>query len=114
MYYELTKSQKKIARQIIDKGLEEHYKRGLTDIQDIIDKWREGKYENTKKAYMEMFQRVKKNDNNIANIYNNKGGSRWLEIIYMQLVDGVITMNDVKDLGEEVCMVIRRVNGELF
>jgi hypothetical protein len=35
MYYELTKSQKKKARIVIDKGLENHYERALSDVEAI-------------------------------------------------------------------------------
>jgi hypothetical protein len=112
MYYELTKSQKKIARRVMDKGLEAHYQRALADIETILDSWREGKFESTRDAYMEMYQRVKMHDKNIGGIYDDKSGSRWVEVMALQYADGTITMDDLKELGEEVCGVIRFLNGE--
>ncbi len=102
MYYELSKSQKKIARIVIDRGLENHYIRGLTDAEAILGKWRNGKFASTLEAYMKLFQRIKKNDIHIARIYNNKGGSRWVEVMADQLTDGVITIEDLRDFDEEV------------
>ena len=102
MYYQLTKSQKKIARIVMDKGLENHYKRGLSDVENICKKWRDGRFESTREAYMKLFQCVKRNDKNIARIYDEKGGSRWVEIMALQLADGAITIEDLRDFNEDV------------
>jgi hypothetical protein len=102
MYYELSKSQKKIARIVMDKGLENHYMKGLYDAESILQKWRSSKFENTREAYMKLFRSVKKNDENITRIYNDKGASRWVEVMADQLNEGVITFEDLKDFDEEV------------
>jgi hypothetical protein len=102
MYYQLSKSQKKIARIVIDKGLEKHYERGLSDVEAICRKWREGNFPDTREAYMNLFQCVKKNDSHIAKIYNDKGGTRWVEMMADQLADDVITIKDLKDFEEEI------------
>ena len=51
---------------------------------------------------MQLFQTVDRNDNNIARIYNDKGGSRWVELMVNQLIDGVITEKDLSDFDEEL------------
>jgi hypothetical protein len=51
---------------------------------------------------MKLFQCVKKNDKNIGRIYDDKGGSRWVEVMALQLADGVITIEDLMDFDEEV------------
>jgi hypothetical protein len=101
MYYELSKSQKKIARKVMDKGLDNHYKRGLSDVKTIIQKWEDAKLSN-QDAYMKLYQTVKKNDINIGRIYNDKGGSRWVEVMVNQLIDGVITVEDLSEFDEDV------------
>ena len=106
MYYILSKSQKKIARAVMDKGLENHYSRALTDVEKIIQKWHLGKFANTREAYMKLYQAVKRNDNNIGRIYNDKGGSRWVEVMTMQLKDGVITNEDLNEFDDEVRNII--------
>jgi hypothetical protein len=47
MYYKLSKSQKKIARIVMDKGLEAHYKRALSDVEVIVAKWHDGSFVST-------------------------------------------------------------------
>lgn len=102
MYYELSKSQKKIAQIIMDKGLENHYKRGLSDVKAIIQKWDSGKFATNKDAYVQLYQTVKKNDINIGRIYDDKGGSRWIELMADQLIDGVIKVEDLNEFEEDV------------
>jgi hypothetical protein len=106
MYFELSKSQKKTARMVMDKGLENHYTRALNDAEAIIQDWRQYKFTGTKEAYMKLYQCIEKNDNNIARIYNNKGGSRWCEVMADQLANGVITIDDLRDFDEEVRDII--------
>ena len=106
MYYELSKSQKKIARAVMDKGLDTHYRKALSEVESIIRKWNEGNFTSNREAYMKMFQRVKENDRNIGQIYDDKGGSRWVEVMANQLADGVISIEDLKDFEEEVLNTI--------
>jgi len=42
MPYELPKSQKKIARQIIEKGLQREYQNGIEKAEAVIEKWKSG------------------------------------------------------------------------
>jgi hypothetical protein len=102
MYYELSKSQKKIARAVMDKGLNTHYRKALSEIELIIKKWKEGNFTNNRETYMQLFQRVKENDRNIGQIYDDKGGSRWVEVMADQLAVGVISVEDLKDFDDEV------------
>lgn len=102
MYYELSKSQKKIARAVMDKGLNTHYRKALSEIELIIKKWKEGNFTNNRETYMLLFQRVKENDRNIGQIYDDKGGSRWVEVMADQLAVGVISVEDLKDFDDEV------------
>lgn len=102
MYYELSKSQKKIARKVMDKGLENHYLKGLREAGSILSDWQNGKFVNQKEAYMQLYKCIEKNDKHIAWLYNDKGGSRWVEIMAGQLADKVISISDIKDFDEEV------------
>lgn len=101
MYYQLTQAEKKVARRVMDKGLEEHYRRALASTESVIKKWRDGKFENTTEAYLKLYQTVKKNDKHIGLLYNDKGGSRWVEVMALQLRDKVIAIEDLSELGEE-------------
>jgi hypothetical protein len=102
MCYELSKSQKKIACTVMDKGLENHYLKGLKEAWSIILNWQNGAFSNHKEAYMELYKCIEKNDKHIAWLYNDKGGSRWVEVMAGQLADGVISISDLKDFQAEV------------
>jgi hypothetical protein len=102
MYYQLSKSQKKIARIVMDKGLDTHYYNALKDAESILSKWHGGAFKNNAEAYMNLFKSIEDNDNNIERIYDDKGGSRWVEVMAMQLANGVIGTDDLKDFDQEV------------
>lgn len=111
MYYELSKSQKKIARRVMDKGIDNHYHRALADVRDIIRNWEAGKIPTNHDAYMKLYQKVKKNDINIGKIYNDKGGSRWVEVMALQLADGAITVEDLGEFDERLRNIILVLGG---
>lgn len=102
MYYELSKSQKKIARPVMDKGLENHSFKGLREAESILLKWQNGAYNSHMEAYMELYKCIEKNDKHLTWLYNDKGGSRWVEVMAGQLADGVISISDLKDFQSEV------------
>ncbi len=110
MYYDLTKSQKKIARRVMDKGIENHYIRGLTGAENIIKKWRKSELSTTD-AYMQLYKSVQRIDKHIGRIYNGKGGSRWVEIMAIQLADGVISLDDLAEFEDDVREIIIRFSG---
>lgn len=112
MSYELSKSQKKIARKVMDKGIENHYVIGLTSAEEIIKDWRNNSI-SIKDAYMKLVQSIEKIDEDIAFRYNNKGGSRWVDVMAGQLADGVITIDDLNEFDQEVRDTIIRFS-ELF
>lgn len=111
MYYDLTKSQKKIARRVMDKGLDTDYQRGLQNAADIVERWQKGAL-NNRDAYMEIFKSINDTDDIIANRYNRKGGSRWVEVMADQLANDVITEEDISEFNEEVQNVIMIFSGK--
>jgi len=106
MYYQLSKSQKKIARIVMDKGLDKHYLKALEETESVLLKWKNGDFGNSREAYMDLYNCVECNDKNFADIYNDKGGSRWVEIMALQLSDGVISIDDLKEFDKEVADAI--------
>ncbi len=49
--YELTKTEKKVARAAIDKGLDAEFKEGLENFETIIQDWRQGEFASNKEVY---------------------------------------------------------------
>lgn len=98
---DLTKSQKKIARQVIEKGLQKEYIDGIIKLDNVISKWKVNVLTN-RDAWFELCKKLTKHDDHIADRYNNMGGSKYLYVIAGQLADGVISKDDLDDFDDEV------------
>jgi hypothetical protein len=107
MNFELNKSQKKIARQIIELGLNREYENGITKINSVIENWKLEKLDN-KKSYLEIYGKLIKHDKHIARRYNDMTGSKYLQIIIGQLADNVITFDEIGEFDDEVKEVIKK------
>ena len=98
--FELTKSEKKLARQIIEKGLQIEFKKGLEQQSEIIERWKSGNSE-TKDSYLKLYQSVTSYDKYIAKRYDDLRGSKYLFIIAAQLADGIITLEEIEKLSKD-------------
>lgn len=105
MYYELSKREKKIARQCIDKGLHIAYTEALEEAGLVISDWHSEKI-NTRDAYMRLYNVIKEHDYAIARRYNSLSGSRWLGVVAQLFAEKKITEDDISDLSEETRNVI--------
>ena len=98
---DLQKKDKKIARQIIEIGLQREYEKGLSSFDTIIRDWKEKKMGNTE-SYLLLYKRLTNFDKHIARSYNNMTGSKYFSIILNQLYNGIITQEDIKELSDEI------------
>ncbi|TVR79388.1 MAG: hypothetical protein EA412_06600 [Chitinophagaceae bacterium] len=101
MYFELPKSQKKIARQVIEKGLQKEFVNGLKKVDGLIEKWKSDKLDN-REAYHKVYAAINEHDKHIGRRYDYMSGSKYLLILAAQLADNVITINDLKDFNDDV------------
>lgn len=97
---DLSKSDCKAARTIIEKGLLIEYANGLQEFDEIIQNWKATKSDN-RDAYMALYDSVKKCDKHIARRYDNMKGSTYLRIIAAQMLDNVIDEQDLEQLSGE-------------
>jgi hypothetical protein len=97
---DLSKKDKKIARQIIEKGLQEEFGRGLNSFDSILIDWKEQKRDN-RDSYHLLYKTVSDFDKKIARRYDRVTGSNYLLIIAEQLSDSVITEYDIMELSEK-------------
>ena len=104
---ELTKSQKKTAREIIEKGLQKEFAKGLSDADQILTDWKNNPTSNNKDSYQALFKSVDDFDEHIALRYDGMTGSSYLLVIIGQLRDGFITDKDLKDFPEELQQKIK-------
>ncbi len=107
MYYELNKREKKIARALIDKGIDIAYTKALRASAVIIEKWH-SKNMNNKDAYLTLFKEIDKHDDSIARRYNGLGGSKWLACVADLFAEKVISEEDIQDFSEETKQLMER------
>jgi hypothetical protein len=94
---ELTKSQKKKVRQLIEKGLMRDYLDGITNVRKMIDSYIAGKSD-PKEYYHKLYSTMASKDKDIARRYDNLTGSRYLPTLIMLLREGVLSKEDIQDL----------------
>jgi hypothetical protein len=96
----LSKKEKKVAREIIEKGLQIEYAKALSDADTVLQNWKDKGADN-RDSYHSLFRTVKDNDKHIARRYDGMTGSSYVYIIAAQLADGIITVDDLKEFREE-------------
>ncbi|MEO7767461.1 MAG: hypothetical protein ABIS01_08550, partial [Ferruginibacter sp.] len=105
--YELSKSDKKIARALIDKGADIEFKITLEQADKIIAEWKSGVSDN-RTAYHKLLKNVDERNNRIANRYDGLTGSGYLPTVASIYVDGQITEDDIKGISEETRAVLNK------
>ena len=96
----LSKREKKIAREIIEKGLQIEYAKCLNYAYSVLENWKNKKTDN-RETYHLLYQTVKNNDKHIARRYDGMRGSMYIDTILEQLADGLISNDDLKEFREE-------------
>ncbi len=98
---ELTKREKKVARQVIEKGLQVELEQGLTSANAVLKQWKEKKLDN-RDAYHLLYQTIRDFDKHIAWRYDDMRGSKYLPVIIGQLEDKVISEEDLEGFSDLV------------
>lgn len=104
---ELSKKDKKAAREIIEKGLQREFENGLSNADSILQSWKSKSKEN-KESYHQLYKHIVNFDKHIARRYDGITGSRYLLTITGQLLDNVIHEEDLIDFSEEVRLYLIR------
>ncbi len=76
----LSKPDKKVARELIERGLETEFEEGLTEFAGIIADWQSGKT-SVKDTYYGLFKSVAEFDKHIARRYDRMTGSNYFWIV---------------------------------
>jgi hypothetical protein len=105
---ELSKKDKKVAREVIEKGLQREFEVGLGKTEEILLNWRKGVSNNTE-SYHAVYKHIKSFDKQIAIRYDNVKGSTYLLTITYQMLDDIIHEEDLIDFSEEVQLYLKQV-----
>ena len=104
---ELSKREKKLAREIIEAGLQKEFTKELLDADKILNDWKIKALDN-RNAYHNLYKHIIDFDKHIARRYDGMTGSGYLLVIIAQMLDGLITKNDLENFSEEVKNIIKR------
>jgi hypothetical protein len=98
---ELTKSQKKIARELIDIGLQRECKSFTDKITKFTNssEWKTG---DPHKLYLNLYKKVTSFDKQIARRYDNLTGSRYFMTVWELFYDEVLSTEDISRFDSEV------------
>ena len=99
MFIELSKSQKRIARELIDSSLQKECTRFLEEIeQSTSNQNKKSPYE----AYLELYKKVDAFEKHIAKRYDDLRGSNYFIVIIGLFLDEVLTMEDLNLFDEDM------------
>jgi bacterioferritin-associated ferredoxin len=98
--YEFSKSQKKVARQLIDKGLQIECGQCLNQVKSLLSK-SEGNGLSNHETYLKLYRLIHGFDKQFGRRYDNLTGSRYFMTVLGLYRDDVITDEDLDDFDEE-------------
>jgi uncharacterized membrane protein YebE (DUF533 family) len=107
---ELTKKERKIAREIIEIGLKKEFSNGLLEADKVLNDWKNNSM-NNHDAYHLLCQKIKNFDKHIARRYDGMTGSKYVYIVVAQLADGLISEEELEKFSEEVRLKIKFMAG---
>jgi hypothetical protein len=104
---ELTKNQKKIARELIDLGLQRECQSFKNKIDKFINsaEWKEG---DPKELYHKLYEKVTAFDKHIGKRYDYLTGSHYFNAVLSLVFDKILTQEDVALFDLEVQNEISR------
>lgn len=96
--HELSKKDKRIIRDLIEKGLQKEYRQGLQQFEAILQKWKNEQLDN-RDTYHQLYKSVRTFDKHIAHRYDRMTGSLYLMILAAQIADELISEEDLTELS---------------
>jgi hypothetical protein len=110
---ELSKREKKIAHELIQKGLLEELKRGMLSFDAILQQWKTEQGD-IQEHYYKIYSAVKDFDKQIAWRYDRISGSMYLDVITWQLIDKLYDVAELDEFQPEIKdKVLSMVNGRV-
>jgi len=95
---ELSKSQKKVARQLINEALQRECKTFLEEVKEKLPQ----KDQTPHEAYLQLFKKVNDFDKYIAKQYDGLTGSYYFIAVLNLYYNNVLTEDDINLFDEEV------------
>lgn len=97
---ELSKSDKRIARTIIQKGLMNEFAKGLNKADKILNDWKQGKGD-ARESYHALFKHISGFDKEIGRRYDGMSNFDLVFVVVAQLNEGLIEKQDLEAFSAE-------------
>jgi hypothetical protein len=104
---ELSKSDKKVARLLMDKGIEKELEICNNDIAEIIKEWNNQKV-TIRETYSKIYETVQKNDKYIARNYDGITGVHYFNTVVVLFKQKLLSDEDINQFSEEVRTKIKK------
>jgi hypothetical protein len=101
MELELSKKERKIARELIDKGLQEDIKRGLLEFDAILQKWKD-EAGHSGDCFYTLYESIRDYRKWIASKYDHMPGSRYMETLIYQLYNDLYPSSELDEFRSEI------------
>jgi hypothetical protein len=105
---ELSKPDRRAAREIIEKGLQQEFSKGLEMAYQILSDWKAGK-KNNRDTYQALYGHIQDYDKHIARRYDNMKGSTYLFIIAGQIIDEAVDESEIQKLSSDAREFVNRI-----
>lgn len=104
---ELSKAEKKLCRELIDKGIEAEFEAGIKNAEAIINKWKNKEMDN-RTAYHAIHSEIRDHRKDLAFRYDGVTGSRYLDTVSYILADGFLTEDDIAGFSDDNRAYLKR------
>jgi hypothetical protein len=109
--FDLSKKEKKIARQLIEKGLQIEFEQGIRKLKFIIDEWQK-KGGGNQETYHSLYKTITVFDKHIGRRYDKITGSNYIYIIAGQVADDIIDVDDLSEFSDETRNAVLVLSGK--
>lgn len=99
---ELTKPEKKIARELFERSIQLEFSKGLEKFDKVLHKWKEGGFSNHQEAYLSLYKSVESFDKHIAKRYDGLRGSGYFFLLMDLYAHNLITDEDLEPFRPQV------------
>lgn len=107
MERQLTKAEKKLSRELIEKGVQQEFANALQDMDAILTSWKNKEIDN-REAYQTLYKKLDEHDDHIADRYDGMSGGRYLFTVGILLADGLISLEDIEGYQEDSKNYLKR------
>lgn len=100
-----SKRDKKLLRDIIEKGLQKEFKSGIEQVESIILLWRQRQIDDSD-IYRQLNETMQEHDKYIARKYDQMNSTTYAQVVAAQLADQLIDESDLEELSEDMKLQI--------